>query len=83
MTHRIKLREEFCEAVYIGDKPFEIRYNDRDYQKGDEVIFIPVNAEGETIPHIISKRVYEITYVISGWGLQENWVAFGIKKVKR
>ena len=83
MVHEIKLQEQFCEAVWLGYKPFEIRHNDRGYQKGDEVIFIPVNAEGESVPHIVARRVYEITYVISGWGLKENFVAFGIKDTGR
>ncbi len=83
MVHEIKLQEQFCEAVWLGYKSFEIRHNDRGYQKGDEVIFIPVNAQGETVMHSIGKRVYEITYVISGWGLKENFVAFGIKYTGR
>ena len=36
-THKIKLREEYADAVFSGDKSFEIRYNDRGYQKGDRI----------------------------------------------
>ena len=38
-THKIKIDEEFADAVLCGDKNFEIRKNDRGYQKGDHVIF--------------------------------------------
>lgn len=39
VTHTLKLNEEFADAVYSGDKNFEVRYNDRGFQKGDEVKF--------------------------------------------
>ena len=29
MTHEIKLREEYADAVLSGDKCFEVRENDR------------------------------------------------------
>ena len=35
MVHNIKIRESFAEAVMRGDKTFEVRKNDRGYQKGD------------------------------------------------
>lgn len=38
-THNIKLNHNYADAVMNGDKTFEIRYNDRGYQRGDRVIF--------------------------------------------
>lgn len=82
MTHTIKLNIEFCDPVESGDKPFEIRLNDRGYQKGDRIKFIPVKgAMAVYTPHQIELSTYEITYVINGYGLKENYVVFGIKKV--
>ena len=82
--HQIKLRDIFCKAVLNGDKNFEIRKNDRDYKKGDYVLFIPVNEYGVVFPHPIIEKVYEITYVLSdsGWGMKDGYVVFGIKEVK-
>lgn len=77
-THKIKLRKEFCNAVYEGYKNFEIRYNDRGYQKGDIVNFIPVDETGVEIYHAVKEVIYRITYVMNGWGLQDNYVVFGI-----
>ena len=77
-VHKIKLRKEFCNAVYEGYKRFEIRYNDRGYQKGDIVNFIPIDETGVEIYHKVKDVIYRITYVISGWGLKENYVVFGI-----
>lgn len=84
MIHRIKLSEDFAEAVLNGDKSFEIRKNDRGYQKGDIVVFQVVERDNPTFEvakHPLNGRPFEITYVISGWGLRDGFVAFGIRKV--
>lgn len=77
--HKLKLDIAYCDAVLNGDKNFEIRYNDRGYQKGDIIEFIAVK-DGRSITHDINNRTYKITYVINGYGLKDNWVVFGIKK---
>lgn len=38
MTHHLKIKPEYFQAVIDGKKPFEIRYNDRNFQTGDKVI---------------------------------------------
>lgn len=81
--HKIKLREEFCNPVLNGEKTFEIRFNDRGYQKGDHIRFTSVDGEGIHFFHGIEDKEYEITYVLGGWGLQENYVALAIKEVKQ
>ena len=80
-THTLKLEECFCEAVVTGKKSFEIRKNDRGFQPGDTIEFIPV-SNGHTAIHVISNRRYRITYVLSGWGLKNGYVALGIEEVK-
>lgn len=81
MNHEIKLSEAYCDAVYSGDKTFEVRKNDRGYQKGDHVSFIPVDRDYETFYHPVSEKEYIITYVHSGLGLEKDYVVFGIKDV--
>ena len=81
--HKIKLREEFCDAVLNGEKTFEIRYNDRGYQKGDHIRFIPIKSVGTHFWHAIEDKEYEITYVLGGWGLEDNYVALAIKEVEQ
>lgn len=82
MIHDLKLEEQFCSAVICGNKSFEIRKNDRAYQSCDIIRFHCVNKYGFPIFHEINSAVYLITYVLSGYGLEENYVAFGIKKVR-
>ena len=82
MTHEIKLLEEFCKPVDNGDKTFEVRLNDRNYSVGDYVKFIPwdgkANKESKKF-QTLKKTIYEITYILSGWGLQDEYVAFSIE----
>lgn len=80
-THEIKLNYEFCDDVLSGDKSFEIRLNDRGYQKGDHIRFTAFN-DGLYPSHLINKKVYEITYVLNGFGLKNGYVAFGIRELK-
>ena len=40
--HKLKLLENFADDVLMGYKTFEIRENDRGYQKGDTVKFFSV-----------------------------------------
>ena len=82
MTHSIKLREDYIEPVISGEKNFEVRENDRGYQKGDLVKFTPISRQGvQYIDCVLWKKTYEITYVHSGLGLEKNYVVFGIKEV--
>lgn len=82
MTHEIKLSEQYVQAVKDGEKTFEIRYNDRGYQKGDRIRFKVM----ENVPYAsmdVSRRYrlpeYEITYVHGGLGMADNYVALAIK----
>ena len=82
-THKIKLNKNYADAVLSGEKNFEVRYNDRGYQKGDIIQFIIVDELGEPhIPHELENHRFEITYLIHGYGLEHDWCAFGIKEVE-
>ena len=36
-THRLKLYEQYADAVLNGTKTFEIRRNDRNFKVGDKI----------------------------------------------
>lgn len=78
--HNIKILEPFADAILSGDKTFEVRENDRGYQKGDRVKFTAVTELQVPFSHPIEALTYEITYVLSGWGIKDGWVVFGIKE---
>ena len=80
MMHHLKLTIDFADAVLSGEKNFEIRQNDRGFQKGDRVDFTVVDRLGMIINHPLNDRVFIITYVLNGWGLKNGYCVFGIRK---
>lgn len=93
MAHwKLKIEKQFADEIVSGMKNFEIRYeNDKVFQKGDSVEFLVNPTEihvagpgGEDFvtreDHPINGRIYEITYVLHGWGLREDYCAFAIKE---
>lgn len=82
-VHKIKLLEDYCDAVLSGEKTFEVRKNDRGYQKGDHISFIPVDRHYIHFYHRVSEKEYVITYVHSGLGLKNGYVVLGIKDLSR
>lgn len=83
MTHNIKILRSFADAVLSGDKNFEVRENDRGYQKGDIVNFTVIDKNGTCMStHNLNIEFFEITYVLSGWGIKDGYVVFGIKRIE-
>lgn len=82
MTHEIKITEVFADAVISGRKTFEIRKNDRGYNVGDLIHFHVVDDYGLSVRHDLNFFLYQISYVLSGWGLQPDYVVFGIQRVE-
>ena len=85
-VHELKIGKDYADSVYLGDKNFEIRVNDRGFQKGDIIRFLPLveNRYGcIDTRHPLYRKEYEITYVLGSFvGLANNYVALGIKPIK-
>lgn len=82
-VHKVKIYESYADAVLSGEKTFEIRYNDRGYQKGDRLKF-EVLGDGSLlrVSHGLNEKEYEITYVHSGLGMENGYVVLAIQAVK-
>lgn len=80
-THELKLRDWFVDDILSGRKRFEIRDNDRLFQRGDLVRFVPVDGDGLRSGKVLDDRLYRITFVESGYGLCDGYVAFGFEEV--
>lgn len=84
--HILKLNERFALEILREHKRFEVRFNDRCFQRGDEVKFRIVNNDGEPVKNEIAEelegRLYRITFVVSGYGLKEGYVAFGFEEIE-
>ena len=79
-THKIKLLNVFVEDVLSGEKSFEIRINDRNYQKGDLIKFIPVSDIESDLPigvgpsRILRRKTYVITHVLIGVPIERCYI---------
>ena len=76
MHHNLKIEPAYYEAVESDDKTFEIRFNDRGFQKGDTVTltkYSPGHYFGGQLIDVV------ITYVTT-YQQRDGWVVFGIKK---
>lgn len=85
MIHELNILSSFVRPILDGSKTFEIRENDRGFQKGDRVQFKVVSDDwtrkNSATVYAFEYKVFEITYVISGWGLKNGFVVFGISEV--
>jgi len=78
--HDLKIKKDYADSIWFGGKNFEVRYNDRNYQKGDFIIFFVVDNDGNHLDgHILDGKYYMITNVHSGLGMQDGYVVLGIK----
>lgn len=84
-TYRLKLYEQYADAVLNGTKTFEIRKNNRGYEVGDKIVFYVVTNEGysigEAARHPLNGATYRIDYILDDFeGLAQKYVALAISK---
>lgn len=81
VTHQLKTWPQYFAESFSGEKTFEIRQNDRNFQRWDYLVLEEWNPETEKYTgRVLSRR---IDYIITGpkFGLKQGWVAMGLSKV--
>ncbi len=76
MKHILKCEQDYFEAVWNREKTFELRRNDRGFQKGDTIIL--QELERGKITKTGREIECLVTYVLSHEGLKEGWVCIAI-----
>ena len=85
--HELKCEAEYWDAVFKGDKTFEVRKSDRLFQVGD-LLSLRRIRNGETsgfptgfgsLTHIMCR----ITYVLPGgsYGIDPDYVVLGLRRL--
>jgi hypothetical protein len=96
MIHELKTWPEYFEFIWIGDKPFEVRKNDRDFQVGD-ILQLREYVPGNTIqadafsnadidPYYTGREMdVRVSYILSDgqFGIEEGFVVMGIQVMCR
>lgn len=73
MTHELKILPEYFEQVIAGNKPFEIRRNDRDYRVGNKLLLKEWDNK-----YTGRQTLWNITY-ITNYAQKENYVVIGMR----
>jgi Domain of unknown function (DUF3850) len=89
--HRLKTLPDYWDAVERGDKDFEVRRDDRGFQKGDILVLECWDPKGlggrgryvmgfNDQPKTLRRR---IKYILTGgqFGIEPGYVVMGTKKV--
>lgn len=92
MTHELKTLPQYWDAVQRGEKTFEVRRDDRGFQKGDTLRLlrmkkmyygtmyeVAVDSQGKPL-HVLE---FEITYILTGgqFGIEPGYVVMGLKEL--
>ena len=75
-VHELKTWQKFFDLVWRGDKPFEVRKNDRDFRSGDQLRL----REYTELDDIYTGReiIVTVTSIISGCpGILPDYVVIG------
>jgi len=85
MLHQLKIKQRHLCHILEGSKTFEIRINDRDFQVGDKIRFLPLEDDNYNIYDIESLLPdYKINYILSDFpGLQQHYVCLAITPIKK
>lgn len=90
--HCLKLKEQYVRPVIEGKMRYQVRFDDRGYQAGDEVKFQVVDIVGKRVSsnyleycdeeeaRLIETRSYQIEYVMAHEGLAPGFVVFSIRE---
>ena len=76
--HVLKIEAKYAKEVLNGNKSFEIRYNDRDFQVNDIVVFQVV--DDDMLDFEIAHHVYRIDYITS-FAQINGYVVFTIRDI--
>lgn len=79
-THELKILPQYFQAVWDGNKNFELRKNDRNYKVGDFLILREYSSSGYTGSFL--KVV--ITYILKDcpeYGLNKDYCILGIRHI--
>lgn len=78
--HQLKIWPHFFNAVDSGDKPFEVRLDDRGYQVGDTLVLNEWDDRTSEYSGRVTRKL--VTYIMRGgqFGLAEGHVVMALAR---
>jgi ASC-1-like (ASCH) protein len=81
MRHELKIHQKYLMRIVTGAKSFEVRENDRDYQVGDTIHFLPLEDEYNNVYDVRQPLpIYEISYIHVGLGMRDGYAVLAIRE---
>lgn len=92
-THELKTLPQYWDAVQRGEKTFEVRRDDRGFQKGDVLELVrteylpdpqwPLSGDRYGSKSLSTIRA-EVTYILTSgqFGIEPGYVVMGIRKLE-
>ena len=85
-VHELKTDPDVFDAVAAGLKTFEIRYNDRNYQVGDQLLLRKTRHTGEEMKNgkpleYMDDYGATVSHILRGpcYGLADGWVILSLE----
>lgn len=80
VSHILKIEEKYAKRLFHNSKSYELRFNDRDFQVGDNIRFIINNFEDSDwdLPY------YKITHILQDveeYGLKKGFCILSLKVI--
>lgn len=84
MIHELKIKQCYLYHIIEEKKTFEVRKNDRDFQVGDHIRFLPLESENYNVYNMLEGTIplYNIDYIHSGLGMKKGYVVLSITPTK-
>lgn len=80
-TYTLNIYPQFADPIFEGSRTFDVRENSAGFQTGDLIRYTCISGEGTTLEHPINNALYQISYIMSGWGICKNNVVFALQRV--
>lgn len=80
--HKLKIESIYYDRLQSGQKSFEIRKNDRDYQVGDEIDFIVMHPSNQEIIKGMGDPIFQIDY-ITDYAQKDDYVVMALSEKRR
>lgn len=75
--HELKTLPEFFQAIWVGDKTFEIRLDDRNFKERDEVVLQEFDPEGDG--GYTGREIEGVITYLTSFSQKKNYVVFSIR----
>ena len=80
-VHELKSWPLFMDLFQHSGVRFDVRVNDRNFQKEDFLLFREYDSSAHSPKYGTRALLFKVTYTLSGWGVSPGHIALGLTRV--